>query len=59
MELTSRQGHELAYLLGDLSNLAKEKGGEYIIHLRPSGPVWHPFHPSVDEFDPKTDILIS
>lgn len=59
MVLSPRQSHELAYLLGDIANLAREKGGEYIIHLRPSGPTWRPYHPSVDDFDPETDILVS
>lgn len=61
MILSPMQGHELAYIIGDVSKIARATGKEYIVFRCPLSDEyrWGEFsEDDTDTFDPFNDILI-
>jgi hypothetical protein len=60
MVVSPIEGHELAYILGDLSQSVRNKGGEYVVYkcLFSGELKWAEYDGEEGSFDPQSDILI-
>ena len=60
MVVSPVEGHELAYILGDLAQVVRNKGGEFVIYKCPLSDElrWAEYDGEEGSFDPQSDILI-
>jgi hypothetical protein len=60
MQVSPIEAHELAYILGDLAKVTREKGGEYVVYKCPLSDEirWAAYDGEEGSFDPHSDILI-